>query len=470
MATDLRKLLIDEKNCLKRKQDNVNEASSRKGFFNSVKKIGNIEALNDIGAGNIGKGLRTLASISDSIRTGDGAIPSVFGSAASSLDKSNAVFNELNIDPKSLNLAQRFSPDVANRAFAQAKNVGDLVSQGNLKFDDIPSVIQEFTEADQLIRNILTDGPDDTTPKSFQRCISPYAIDLVRYAPKYKFLFILDVCFSAPYTNMKNGEFAFVIKNSTRPNVSFEYDEVNMYNFKTKVIKRSIYDAMNMRFYDDNRNNAMNFYVAYLRAISPITNMQFQQGTNQTDILEESGMDFSNFSSGTAFTTESPIKTSVNSSSIGALQGNAKNVISSIKLHHIYDYGNKFNTYEFFNPRVIRLELDELDMVDNGNGNEVSFQFEYDAMHIIPSRDVKDQINQHLITNTSGANVGALYPIRPTFSGPSVGNITSTEFSAGSNGATIANSNERTPPGDKQEESVISNAFSDRSFNGSSLS
>jgi hypothetical protein len=50
-----------------------NSISSSRNFFNAVGKVGDLQVLNSIGAADIGTGLRTLASISNSIRTGCGS-------------------------------------------------------------------------------------------------------------------------------------------------------------------------------------------------------------------------------------------------------------------------------------------------------------------------------------------------------------------------------------------------------------
>jgi len=406
MAIDPTKFLPGIKdtktNCKKFGQGGVNASSARKDFFRNLGKIGEIEALNEIGAGSIGEGLRTMAKISNSVRTGEGVVPSVFGDVASSVDnKVNAVLGSMNINPSALQKAGNFSPAVANRALGQAKVLGDLVSSGEFSFNDIPTFIQDFTEADQLIRSIFTEPKNPS--QEFKRCVSPYATDLISFAPKFKFLFVVEFEYAPAYNKFGDLNPAFVVKSSTRPSIGFEYDEVNMYNFRTKVIKRSMYEPMTMRFYDDNKNNAMNFYNAYLQAMVPMSNIGFKDGTKiqGTDLYDESGMDFD----ARWATVPGPIPTNKSSASIGALNDNTKNVLQRITLYHVYNYGLKYNQYDFYNPRITRLELDDVDMADNGNGNEVSFQFEYDGMFLTTNNQMSKTHN--LVSKTNSA----LYPL-----------------------------------------------------------
>ena len=55
--------------------------SERKEFFGALGKIGDLEVLNSVGAGKIGEGLRVLASVSNTIRTGCGSLPTSIGSS-----------------------------------------------------------------------------------------------------------------------------------------------------------------------------------------------------------------------------------------------------------------------------------------------------------------------------------------------------------------------------------------------------
>jgi len=203
---------------------------------------------------------------------------------------------------------------------------------------------------------------------------SNYATELIAYAPKYKYLFIVELEWKPSYAQqMKDIQAAFVIKNSTRPNVNVEYEDINMYNFRTSVPRRVTYQPMTMRFYDDNRNQSMIFWNAYLKAVSPISNMNFP------GMFDESGMGFDSLNSASAY----GFSTHNYSASYGPTNTpTEKNILAQINLYHIYKQGQLRNVYRFYNPKIENLVLDDVDMSDGSNGNEVEITFKYDALNV----------------------------------------------------------------------------------------
>ena len=70
-----------------------------------------------------------------------------------------------------------------------------------------------------------------------------YAQDLIKYAPKFEFLFKVDFIFNPEYVKKLNGgksqnAFSFVILTIDRPKFSFEWEEVNYYNYRTYMARR----------------------------------------------------------------------------------------------------------------------------------------------------------------------------------------------------------------------------------------
>jgi hypothetical protein len=123
--------------------------SDRRNTINSIGKIGDLEVLNSVGAGAIGTGLRTIASVSNSIRTGCGALPSSIGD---SVDQgANWILDHLGISPTVIQTLQDFNPDVANRAWGQAKQVFQQVQQGHFKITDVPFYLQDFQDLERLV-------------------------------------------------------------------------------------------------------------------------------------------------------------------------------------------------------------------------------------------------------------------------------------------------------------------------------
>lgn len=409
------------------------EANNKREFFESLGNVGDLEVLNDLGYGTVAEGLRTLSSVSESVRTGQSVVPGREGSdlfntalgaiAGTALDNvnegANVVLGTVGINPNVLTQAGGFSAPTANRAYGAAQQVFQQVKEGNFQLSDIPSVFSDLQNLETLTRSIfvppsITAGGTQSSTKELCNA-SEYATDLIAYAPKFKFLFIVQFVFNEPYNPWTGigGDMAFVVKNSTRPNVQFEYEDVNMYNFWTKVPKRTIYQPMTMRFYDDNQNNANLFYTAYMRAMSPIANIRFDQRVMEST-YEQNSMNFEDLVAGTTF-GEGSVPMRKYSASLGPLHDNYKSILSEIRLFHVFDYGRLMNIYRFYNPRITQLELDEVNMADNGDGNEVAFDFAYDGMYVSPNYDTRDKTEFNIKEISGGDGRAEKYAINPVY-------------------------------------------------------
>lgn len=399
--------------CGKALSQQVNEAERQKDFFAAIRKIGDLEVLNDIGAGKTGQVLRTLSKLSDSIRTGRGAFPSIIGQAADNLEAGAAwVLGQVGISDAMVQTVKNLKPEVANQALGQAKAIFQKIKQGNFTLDDVPEFFSDIQNLEILARGIYQPkGENVPADLELTTCASPYATDLIRYAPKYKFMFVVQFEFSTDYAPLKELDFAFVIKNSTRPNVEFEYEDINMYNFRTKIIKKAMYPPIDMRFYDDDYNQAMLFYNAYLKSISPIANMDFE-GTksSSTGLYEDLPMEFNNLNKDQRV-QPATVTTHPYAASIGPLvKPTTKTVLSRIAIFHIYRQGRLMNIYNFYNPRIEKLGLDDLDMANNAEGNEVSLSFSYDGMYLIPGITMDPELNKRY--NIEQINRGGMLPLK----------------------------------------------------------
>lgn len=399
--------------CGKALTQQINESSNQKDFFGALRKIGDLQILNDIGAGKAGHVLRVLSKVSDSIRTGRGGFPSIIGQAADNLEAGAAwVLGQVGITDAMVQSVKNINSGVANQALGQAKAIFQKIKQGNFNLDDIPEFFSDIQNLEILARGIYQ-PKEGNVPADLELtdCASPYAMDLIRYAPKYKFLFVVQFEFSTSYSPLSQLDFAFVIKNSTRPNVDFEYEDINMYNFRTKVIKKATYQPIDMRFYDDDYNQAMLFYNAYLKSISPVANMDFE-GTkaSRSGSYEDSGMNFDNLNADQRVQPAS-ISTHPYSASIGPLaDSTTKTILNRIAIYHVYRQGRLMNIYNFYNPRIEKLGLDDLDMADNGGGNEVSINFSYDSMYLIPGITMDPALNKKY--NIEQINRGGMMPLK----------------------------------------------------------
>jgi hypothetical protein len=221
--------------------------------------LGSFENLSVSGGGSVGTGLRGLVSISNSVRIGGTATATnTYGLPTTSAGGSSFVLNSVGIDPGQLSIAASVNASVASAANLQAAVVYNQVSQGAFTSAMVTGSFSAFQNASTLIASI-TSLPSGTAPQGSQfgtMCgAKPYAVDLIRLAPKYKFLFVVQIEFDPDFQQIMSGiDPAFVIKQSSRPNVQFEYEDVNQYNFRSKVAKKVMYEPVTMKFYDDDYN------------------------------------------------------------------------------------------------------------------------------------------------------------------------------------------------------------------------
>lgn len=382
MAQDPRKFLVQGRDCPPSEGPMRNR---QKEFYDTLGKIGDLEVLNEVD-GRIGKGLRTLRRISDNVRNNAGPVPSIIRQTGEAVLDAGADFV---LDTVGINSREtrtrgvQFSPQVANRALGQARSIYDSVRNGQFdEFDEIPTAIAEFSNLEQLLRSVFTGSPTREDRFSGQ-CISPYARDLIERAPKHKFMFVVEFILNEPYASRIGGdvveELAFVIKRTTRPNVSFDYEEINFYNYRSEVLKRRQYQPMTMSFYDDHNGNTITFWDQYLRALSPASNRSALSAL-QSEILEKQGMDFASGSS----------------AGTSSLDDNTKTVIKQINLYHVYKAGSKYDLYIFVSPKITELQLDDLDMTTSGEGTEVGLTFIYDALVIDAAIPMDEDISKQL--------------------------------------------------------------------------
>lgn len=373
----------------------------------SLGKIGELEILNKIGGEKVGAGLRALASLSDSIRiNGRGTADTLVGQGV------NAVYDAVGLNSNQLNFAKNFNPQVVNRAQGQIEQIYNSVKQGKFSFESIPQIFADVQNAERLIRGIFTDNSGNPFGASYGQAhcgASPYAMDLIHYAPKYKFLFIVQFEYSQSFAGTSSYiNHAFVVKSTTRPSVDFEYEDLNMYNFRTKVAKRAVYQPINMRFYDDDRNNALQFYTTYLKAMSPIANLNPDGPNAATEGYEN------------VLLPVAPKQKQINSalgyrvradaSSIGTpgSTGIEKNFLRKVTIFHVYRQGRLMNIYNLYNPRITSLKLDDLDM-SSSDGAEVEIEINFDGMFVVPGYQVQPGGGDRY--SFQNINAGGLYPL-----------------------------------------------------------
>jgi len=303
-----------------------------------------------------------------------------------------------------------FQPGIANQAYGQAKQIFNKVKQGNFKFTDIPSSIQDLQNLERLGRNIFTPSSTDVQSSATERCdASPYAVDLIARAPKFKFMFVVQFIPASGYAALAGNDYgplsmAFTVKKAGRPNIRYHEEDVNYYNFRTKVITKTEFGEMNMSFHDDNMNLAVQFFHAYTRAMTPITGI-----TNaKSDSMEQNGMDFQGNTLNSA-DIRNAITSNHYPASIGPLHGDMKQIFKEIRLYHVFDWGHRMNVWRFINPRINQLNMDDLDMSVGTEGTELAMTFSYDTLILDPDVSMANNAGEYKLEDTQR---GAVYPLR----------------------------------------------------------
>lgn len=373
-----------------------NSTASRRNLTNLVGKVGDLEILNSVGAGKIGQGLRTLASVSNSIRGGCGALPtSIGGALGSAVDGVESAFTagsdwalqQMGMDIRTVDAVRAFQPGIANQAWGQAQQLYNQVRQGNFKFTDIPGYLQDFQNLERLGRNIFTPGANDRNSALQPQCeASAYALDLIARAPKHKFMFVVQFVPAAGYESIRDLDIAFMVHESTRPNIRYQMEDINFYNFRSKIITKTEFEPMTMKFYDDIRNDAGRFHAAVLKAQTPVANFptynEFNTGFGAPEDkgtlydLTSGAIDGVSFQGRRGTASFGPLNDIP-----GSTTGNIT-LFSEIILYHLFDAGRTLNVYRCYNPRITDLKLDDLSMAESAaTGVELSFAYDTVFIH-----------------------------------------------------------------------------------------
>lgn len=224
------------------------------------------------------------------------------------------------------------------------------------------------------------------------------------YRPKLKFLFkiqfifkpgVLDGLVSSGLSDtvikqLKDNEFTFMVKTVDRPKVDFEYeDDINMYNFRTKVLKKIRHRELTVTFLDDTGNRVFNFFRVMMMIHSPITRRQVDRD-NSTDApssrpaSDGSGMNF--FSS--AFNQFDVAHRGV--VDLSGVESNVGTPFEAIRVKQMFVDVSQSSlrdaprqvSFDFLNPRIVSFDLDDMSH-ETSDPNLLTMQFDYDWMEMV---------------------------------------------------------------------------------------
>jgi len=227
--------------------------------------------------------------------------------------------------------------------------------------------------------------------------VTPYAATMASGAggfdPKTKFLFKVRFEFNDAAKRIAaslgldtehslDRNLTYVVKQIDMPKYELEYEEVNMYNFRTKILKRINHQALSFVFYDDVANNAIKFMNVYLQILQPLARQNWSTGTP----LEDFGFAFADNLQGIDTSMRAAIKT---------VDGReAKDILRALTIEQYYlNRGESanlkgqqirqsiyVNTFTFTNPRISGFTLQDQDHESGGAPNMMDCQFDFDAL------------------------------------------------------------------------------------------
>lgn len=201
-----------------------------------------------------------------------------------------------------------------------------------------------------------------------------YADDLIPFAPKHRFLFKVFFRFQSPYgldagTIQEQYVFSYMVKLIDKPKVTFEYEPVNYYNYRTQILKSIKYDPLNITFYDDSQNRVLDFFVAYQRAHNPISRY----------MPTETSMDYRRM--GMGFTNPGQ-DTDNYSGNRGVLRDDNPRMLTHLILRQYFGNGYHSNAFYFVNPRIESFDFDNVDHEEGSTGNSMTVSFNYDSLYV----------------------------------------------------------------------------------------
>jgi hypothetical protein len=218
-----------------------------------------------------------------------------------------------------------------------------------------------------------------------------YAASLAnsQFRPKFKFMFRVEFLFKptvleqfAATTAAWKNNFVFSIRSVDRPKIDFEYEDVNQYNFRTKVLKSIKHQDLTMTFTDDVGNNVHEFFRFMMMVHQPITRRSVGASQNISDA-------FATYANGNGMLFSDNLGNVNDYAHRGVLNSDVGNAIQAIKVTQMYvtlgrgqsdlDNGAKEVSFFFINPRIVSLDLDDVNH-ELSDPNLFTMKFDYDYM------------------------------------------------------------------------------------------
>jgi hypothetical protein len=233
-------------------------------------------------------------------------------------------------------------------SFGQAIDQFNLQNLSPIDLSGVSKAIKDSvtTNLPNVLRAPQTAGAIDFKPAKGEWTSVHYADDLIAHAPKFKFLFKVS------FIGFGSQEFQYFVHRCDKPKVQMNHQDVNYYNFRTRVLTSVIFQPIAMSLLDETGNTVNSFFTTYLATVSGTgsggwgTNKGFGPGSSTKPYEKNGGY------------------------SVG------KRVI----IEQIFANGISSNIFELINPRIESFDFDELSMEDSSSGSMLNLSLSYDAL------------------------------------------------------------------------------------------
>lgn len=315
-----------------------------------------------------------------------------------------------------LDITSSVNFEMAGITKSKLENISHKVRAGNLKFKDVDDIAHNLSSMTKYAQNIFSSpqSPEEEACMC-EDVFNPAKYIADHYFPKYSSWFCVEFEFTDGYKAniIPLPTFAFLCTKATRPTIKFDIEEVNKYNQRVFVQKRSEYDPLDLTFIDDDKNVTHTNFETMLRLLVPNMNLQsapklsdvmaFNQPTNQNfngdaplnlkplsvkDILSSNGNDNPNDNDPSGINASTVSKAfQTYAGSIAPyhepyLKGNGGGFyIKQINVYQVYRWGNFVNKFSYFNPIMASCAFSEI----NSSGeteSSISTSFRYGSMTI----------------------------------------------------------------------------------------
>lgn len=288
------------------------------------------------------------------------------------------VFDAAGVDPgikaKSPTDGTIFADGVAAGQF-----LADKLVAGTIEALDLPGPIGSLASM-AFIQQNYTDQPKLSELITPECSPSPYAMDLLAYAPKHNFMFMVEFVFQPDYADLgfdnadkaQTIKFQYLCRSFQRPDITIEYEDVNMYNFRTKVAKKVTYAPVMVKMYDDIKNSTMEFAEKYLKAMSPIANV----APESSGLMEYHGQNY-----GKGYKPRSGPTLPGGTGSLGGLINNNNTILRLVNVYHVFAFGKKVNSYTLINPKIQRMVMSDFSMEEQ-EAATLELELSYDSYYI----------------------------------------------------------------------------------------